>query len=277
MQFNSHHDRAVLNNNVEMPWVGLGVFQAREGGEVERAIHWALEAGYRCIDTASLYGNERGVGRAVRESGVAREQIFITTKVWNSALRSGTVREAFENSLKRLGLETLDLYLIHWPVENAFIKAWKVLEQLHRSGSVRAIGVSNFQVHHLETLLRTCEITPAVNQVEFHPYLVQPDLLEFCRANGILLQAWSPLMQGHLTEVEELERLGDKYNRTPAQIVLRWDLQHGVATIPKSVRRERIEQNFQVFDFELSAADMAALDALDRGRRFGPDPDRFSF
>jgi len=277
MQVNSQHDRAVLNNKVEMPWMGLGVFQAREGGEVERAVHWALEAGYRCIDTASIYGNERGVGRAVRESSVPRERIFITTKVWNSALRNGNVRKAFEASMERLGLEILDLYLIHWPVDIAFVRAWKVLEQLHRSGAVRAIGVSNFQVHHLEALLRSCEITPAVNQVEFHPYLVQPDLHEFCRANGILLQAWSPLMQGHLTQVDALGRLADKYNRTPAQIVLRWDLQHGVAAIPKSVRRERIEQNFQVFDFELSAADMAALDALDRGRRFGPDPDRFSF
>ncbi|NLG84768.1 MAG: aldo/keto reductase [Firmicutes bacterium] len=277
MKIASIADRAVLNNGVGMPWLGLGVFRTKEGEEVERAVKWALEAGYRSIDTAAVYRNERGVGKAIRASGIPREEIFVTTKVWNDDLRAGTVRRAFQESLDRLGLDYVDLYLIHWPVKGRYIEAWKVMEEIYRSGKAKAVGVSNFLRHHLEDLLAKTSLVPAVNQIEFHPLLVQPDLLRFCREHGIQVEAWSPLMQGHVVEIPEIRRLAEKYGKTPAQIVLRWDLQHEVVTIPKSVHRERILENMQIFDFELSAEDMALLDGLDAGRRFGSDPDHFDF
>ncbi len=277
MKITSKSDRATLNNGVKMDWLGLGVFQSSEGGEVENSIKWALEAGYRSIDTASVYGNERGVGEAIRESSVPREEIFLTTKVWNDAIRAGKTKQAFEESLQRLGIDYVDLYLMHWPVKSHFKKAWKEMEQIYHSGKAKAIGVSNFMIHHLHQLFDVCEITPAVNQVEFHPYLVQPDLLKFCQKKKIQLEAWSPLMKGRIDSVPEIENLAQKYKRTPAQIVLSWDLQHEVVTIPKSARKDRIIENIQVFDFELLESDMAVLDGLDRGQRFGPDPYDFSF
>lgn len=269
-------DATVLNNGVKMPWFGLGVWKAVEGSEVETAVRAAIEVGYRSIDTAAIYGNEEGVGRAIKESGVAREELFITTKVWNSNQGYETTLAAFEESLQKLGLDYLDLYLIHWPVEGKYKDTWRALEKLYKDGRVRAIGVSNFHVHHLQDLLEGAEVVPAVNQVEYHPLLSQQELRAFCRDHKIQLEAWSPLMQGNL-DLPLLQELAVKYNKSAAQIVLRWDLQNEVVTIPKSITPSRIAENTNVFDFELSAEDMARLDQLNENRRFGPDPDNFDF
>lgn len=274
---NSMTDYTVLNNGVKMPWLGFGVFKVPDGQIVEDAIGKALEAGYRSLDTATIYGNERGVGNAMAASGIPRGEIFLTTKVWNDDQRAGRVMEAFEESLALLGTDYVDLYLIHWPVRGRYKETWTVLEEIYRSGRARAIGVSNFLVHHLEDLLADAEVVPAVDQVEFHPRLLQPDLLKFCREHGVQMEAWSPLMQGQIISEPRVQQLAAKYGRTPAQIVLRWDLQHGVVTIPKSVRAERIVENSQIFDFELAPEDVAALDALDENRRVGSHPDTFNF
>jgi len=274
---NSMTDYTVLNNGVKMPWLGFGVFKVPDGQVVEDAIRKALEAGYRSLDTAAIYGNERGVGNAMAASGIPRGEIFLTTKVWNDDQRAGRVMEAFEESLALLGTDYVDLYLIHWPVRGRYKETWTVLEEIYRSGRARAIGVSNFLVHHLEDLLADAEVVPAVDQVEFHPRLLQPDLLKFCREHGVQMEAWSPLMQGQIISEPRVQQLAAKYGRTPAQIVLRWDLQHGVVTIPKSVRAERIVENSQIFDFELAPEDVAALDALDENRRVGSHPDTFNF
>jgi diketogulonate reductase-like aldo/keto reductase len=261
-----------------MPWLGLGTWQSKEGDEVKRAVLWALEAGYRHIDTAAVYGNERGVGEALRESGVPRAELFITTKLWNEDQRRGTQRQGFERSLERLGLDYVDLYLIHWPVVDRIRPSWRVLEELHRAGRARAIGVSNFQAHHLRDLLRDPDaVRPMVNQCEFHPYLLQAELRAFCEEQGVVFEGWSPLMRGQAGKVIEIVELAEKYNKSPEQLVLRWSVQHGAVTIPKSVKRERIVANAQVFDFEIADEDMAAIDALDRGERTGPDPDNFNF
>lgn len=266
-----------LNNGVQMPYLGLGVYLAEEGGEVERAIRWALDGGYRHVDTARAYGNEAGVGKAVRESGVDRDAVFVTSKVWNSDQGYEQTLEAFERSMQDLDLGYLDLYLIHWPVAGKYKETWRALEHLYREGRVRAIGVSNFLQHHLEDLLADASVVPAVNQLEFHPYLVQQPLLDYCSARGIQYEAWSPLMQGEIFNLPEMKELADSYGKSIAQIVLRWDLQKGVVTIPKSTKKERILANADLFDFELSREDVARLDAMDRGKRFGPDPDNFDF
>ena len=268
-----------LANGVAMPWLGLGTWRSAEGAEVESAVRIALEVGYRHIDTAAVYRNESGVGRAIRESGVPREEIFITTKVWNDAQREGpeAVRRAFDDSLAKLGVETIDLYLVHWPVAGRWMDTWRVLEDLHEEGRCRAIGVSNFLVHHLEELLPQCRIRPMVDQVEFHPWLVQPDLLELCHREGIRHEAWSPLMQGRFTELEPLSDIAGRPGRTPAQVLLRWNLQKGSVTIPKSVTPQRIRENAAIFDFELSAEDVARIDGLDCGQRIGPHPDEIDF
>ncbi len=274
---NSMKDCTVLNNGLEMPWLGFGVFKVPDGEVVEYAIGQALKIGYRSLDTAAFYRNERGVGKAMRESGVPREEIFLTTKVWNDDQRAKRTMAAFEESLESLGTDYVDLYLIHWPVKGCYKETWKVLEEIYRSGRARAIGVSNFLVHQLEDLLADAAIVPAVNQVEFHPRLRQPDLLKFCREQGIQLEAWSPLAQGQIIHEPRVQKLAAKYHKTPVQIVLRWDLQHEVVTIPKSIHADRIAENTQIFDFELSQEDMDALDALDAGRRVGSDPGNFNF
>lgn len=264
--------RFTLNNGVEMPYLGLGTWEAAEGPEVKNAIHFALDTGYRLIDTAAFYQNEKSVGEAIKENGMARDEIFVTTKLWTDQMDYDKALKAYDDSLSRLGMDYVDLYLIHWPVTGKFKNAWKALEKIYNEGRVKAIGISNFLPVHLKQLLPDVEIVPTVNQMEFHPYLIQQELLDLCAENNIRYQAWSPIMQGRVFEIPELKKIGKKYRKNQAQVVLRWDLQRGVATIPKSVNQARIEANADIFDFELSAEDMAAINALDCNHRFGYDP-----
>lgn len=273
----SIEDTAELSNGVRMPWLGLGVWQSQEGKEVEQAVQWALQHGYRHIDTAAIYRNEKGVGQGLKKSGIPREDVFLTTKVWNSDQGFESTLKAFDASLKLLDTDYVDLYLIHWPVEGKYKDTWRALELLYQEKRVRAIGVSNFLVHHLKDLLPACEVKPMVNQVEFHPYLFQPTLLDFCRSERIQTEAWSPIMRGKVLEIPELIAMGKKYGKSPVQVALRWDLQQGVVTIPKSVKQQRIISNADIFNFELSEDDMSVIDSLDRGVRVGPDPDNFDF
>lgn len=266
-----------LHNGVKMPYFGLGVYLSEDGQEVINAVKWALDEGYRHIDTASVYKNESGVGQGIRESSVAREKVFLVSKVWNSDQGYDSTLRAFDDSLARLGTDYLDLYLIHWPVAGKYKDTWRALERLYTEKRIRSIGVSNFLQHHLEDLLTSAAVVPMVNQMEFHPYLVQQDLLDYCRKHGIQYEAWSPMMQGKIFAMDIFKEMAQKYQKSIAQIVLRWDLQKGVVTIPKSSKRERIASNADIFDFELSAEDVAFLDQLDRGQRFGPDPDTFDF
>jgi len=269
--------KVILNNGVEMPWFGLGVFLSNEGEEVENAVKVALQNGYRHIDTAAIYKNERGVGKAIKESGVPREEIFITSKVWNTDQGYKTTLAAYEASLEKLQTEYLDLYLIHWPKGKRSVETWKALEEIYGKGKVKAIGISNFLVHHLEEFLQECKIMPAVNQVEFHPELLQPDLLEYCKKRGIQLEAWSPIMKGRVNDIPLMQELGVKYGKKPVQIVLRWDIQKGVVTIPKSIVAERIISNADIFDFEISPEDMTKIDKLDKNARIGGHPDFITF
>ena len=266
-----------LNNGVKMPWIGFGVFQVNDGDEVIGAVRSALETGYRHIDTAAAYKNERGVGKAIAESGIPREDLFVTSKLWNTDQGYDSTLRAFDDSLERLGFDYLDLYLIHWPLpmKGLYKDTWKAFEKLHKDGRVRAIGVSNFQPGHLEDLIANSEIVPAVNQVEFHPRLTQEPVREFCSKHGIQVEAWSPLMQARLIDDPTLSRIAEAHGKTTAQVIIRWDLQHGVVTIPKSVTPERIAENSRVFDFELSEEEMKEIDVLNRNERSGPDPDTF--
>ncbi|WP_091833463.1 aldo/keto reductase [Marininema halotolerans] len=267
-------DTVTLNNGVNMPWLGLGVWQAR-GQEVEEAVSTALRFGYRSIDTAMIYGNEEGVGRGIRQSGVPREEIFVTTKVWNRDQGYDKTLNAFDESLARLGLDYVDLYLIHWPGKDRYIDTWRALEHLQKEGRARAIGVCNFQVHHLQELIQRTDTVPAVNQVEYHPRLAQKELAAYCQQQGIRLEAWSPLMQGGLLNHSTLQKIADRHGKSVAQIILRWDIQNGVVTIPKSVKEHRIRSNADIFDFTLSSEDMALIDELNREERIGPSPDEF--
>jgi diketogulonate reductase-like aldo/keto reductase len=270
-------DTTLLHNGVKMPWFGLGVFKVEEGSEVVNSVKWAIEAGYKSIDTAAVYGNEEGVGQGIKESRVPREELFITTKVWNADQGYESTLKAFDESMKKLGLEYLDLYLVHWPVEGKYKDTWRALETLYKEGKVKAIGVSNFQIHHLEDVIKDAEIVPMVNQVEYHPRLTQKELQAFCRQHSIQLEAWSPLMQGKLLDDETLTEIAEKHGKSVAQVILRWDLQNEVVTIPKSVKEHRIHDNAAVFDFELSQEEMERIDGLNRDERVGPDPDNFDF
>ena len=268
-----------LNNGVEMPMLGLGVFQMTEGQEVESAVTSALELGYRSIDTAAGYRNESGVGRALKASGLKREEVFITTKLFNTDQGYDTTLKAFDKSMNELGLDYLDLYLIHWPIpmHGLYVDTWRAFEKLYEEKRIRAIGVSNFEPVHLEELFKNSPIKPAVNQIEFHPYLTQKPLLAFCKENGIAVEAWSPLMQGgEVLGLDLIQNLAKKYGKSPAQIVLRWDIEHGVITIPKSVHANRIKENMDIFDFALTADEVAQIDALNKDFRTGPDPYTFS-
>ncbi|WP_394436427.1 aldo/keto reductase [Streptomyces sp. SGAir0957] len=263
-----------LNNGVTMPRLGFGVFQVPDE-ETTAAVASALAAGYRSIDTAAIYGNERGVGRALADSGIARDELFVTTKLWNADQGHDATLAAFDASLDKLGLDHVDLYLIHWPTpaRDLYADTWRALEKLYADGRARAIGVSNFQPAHLERLLAEGSVVPAVNQIELHPGLQQRELRHFHAKHGIVTEAWSPLAQGAVLKDEAVTTIAARHGRSPAQVVLRWHLQIGNVVIPKSVTETRIRENLDVFDFELSADELAALAATDRGLRTGPDPD----
>lgn len=265
-----------LNNGVDIPWLGLGVFKSPPGKETEQAVRWALEIGYRHIDTAAFYENEADVGRALRDSGIPREKVFITTKVWNSDQGYERTLAAFDRSRKNLGLDVVDLYLVHWPIKGKYRDTWKALEKLLAEGKARAIGVSNFLAHHLEDLMKSSSVIPAVNQVEFHPLLVQEELLGFDTRARICHEAWAPLGRARNFDNPVIADIAQKYGRTPAQIILRWDIELGVVAIPKSVHRERILENSRIFDFELAREDVVRITALDKGTRLGPHPDDMS-
>ncbi|MGF6990256.1 diketogulonate reductase-like aldo/keto reductase [Lachnospiraceae bacterium PM6-15] len=267
-----------LNNGKLIPQLGLGVYQTPEGEATVNAVKWALEAGYRHIDAAKVYGNEAEVGKGMLESGVPREEIFLTTKLWNDDVRAGRAKEAFAESLKSLQTDYVDLYLIHWPVDG-FEKAWSDLEELYEAGKIKAIGLSNFHKEHIERIEKIAHIKPAVNQVESHPYMNNQALIDLSKSYGMEVEVWSPLggTGGNLLSDQTLQALATKYGKSPAQIVLRWDIQREVIVIPKSTHKERIEVNMDVFDFELTSEDMDIINQLDRGERVGPDPDNFDF
>lgn len=265
-----------LSGGVSIPQVGYGVFQIPPA-ETARAVAAALDSGYRSIDTAAAYGNEAGVGDAVRASGIPREDLFVTTKVWNSDHGYDSTLAAFDRSLRALRMDHVDLYLIHWPLpgRDRYLETWRALEHLLAEGRVRAIGVSNFHVPHLQRLIDSANVVPAVNQIELHPYLPQTHLRTFHAENGIATEAWSPLAQGALLADQAITGLSSKYGKSPAQIVLRWHVQLGTVVIPKSVTPARMRENIDVFDFELAEDDLLVLAELDNGTRVGPDPDVF--
>lgn len=266
-----------LHNGVKMPYFGLGVYKVEDGNEVIQTVKTALEVGYRAIDTAALYNNEEGVGQAIKESGIPREDLFITTKVWNTDQGYDNTLKAFDTSMKKLGLDYLDLYLIHWPGKDKYVETWHALEKLYKDGRVRAIGVSNFHIHHLQTLMEQSDEKPVINQVELHPYLSQKELITFCQNEGIAVEAWSPLGRGRLLNDPTLVEIGKKYGKTAAQVTLRWHLQNEVIVIPKSVTPSRIKENAEIFDFELTEEEMKKIDSLNKNERTGKDPDEFLF
>ncbi len=261
-----------LNNGIEMPLFGLGTYQARPGKQTKEAVLYALKIGYRLIDTAAMYENEEAVGEAIRESGIPREEIFLTTKLWNADHGYDNALAAFDESLKRLDLSYIDLYLIHFPVEKLRNESWRALEKLLEKGKCKAIGVSNYMIWHLEELLKSSSTIPAVNQVEFSPYLYQKELLDFCKAHKIMFQAYSPLTKGHKLGDPKLGEVASKYSKTPAQILIRWALQKGTIVIPKSAKKQRIKENASVFDFEITTEDMNLLDSFNQNLRTSWDP-----
>ncbi|OYO17937.1 aldo/keto reductase [Enemella evansiae] len=264
-----------LNDGHTIPQLGFGVWQVSTE-DIVPAVRKALEVGYRHIDTAAIYGNEEGVGQAIKESGIPRDQLFVTTKLWND--RHGDVRAAITESLSKLGLDYLDLYLTHWPVpqQNKYLDAWLAMEEAQRDGLTRSIGVSNHQREHLELILDKGTVTPAVNQIEVHPTLTQDAMVDFDKSKGIVTEAWSPLGQAKDLENPVITELAQQLGRTPAQVILRWHLQRGLVVFPKSVTPKRIEENFDVFGFELDDAAMQKIAGLDDSNRIGPDPDTFN-
>lgn len=272
--------KAELNDGHLMPWLGLGVYLMEDGAEVNRSVRFALDAGYRLIDTAAFYRNEDGVGRAMRGSGVAREEIFVTTKLWNADHGFDSTLRACEQSLKRLGTDYIDLYLIHWPGLNRDdrLATWEALLKLKERQKICSAGVSNFKPHHIDELIAASGVIPAVDQVELHPFNAQTALRRYADEKGVVITAWGPLFHGHLGEATDpLLQIGGKYGKTAAQVTLRWHLQHRISVIPKSVRAQRMRENADVFDFVLSDADMAAIDGLNRGAAYGGDPDEMTF
>lgn len=266
-----------LNGDTPMPQLGFGVFQIPPEA-TQQAVETAFEHGYRHIDTAAAYRNERGVGEAIRASGLPREEVFVTTKLWNSSHGREEGRAAFEKSIERLGLDVVDLYLIHWPVpsKDRFVETWELLVELESEGRVRAIGVSNFNPDHLERIVDATGVLPAVNQVECHPRLQQAELRDFHDEHGIVTEAWSPLAQAQLLDDPAIGAIAERHGKTPAQVVLRWHVQIGNVVIPKSVTPERIAENIAIFDFALTDDDLAEIEGLDRGERIGPDPAEFA-
>lgn len=268
-------ESTILHNGVKMPWLGFGTFRIESGEITKNAVLEALRIGYRHIDTAKVYENEKSVGEAIKESGIPREDIFLTTKVWNTDQGYEETLKAFNKSLEKLGTDYLDLYLIHWPKDKN-IETWKALEKLYKEKKIRAIGVSNFKIHHLEELFKETEIIPMVNQVECHPQFPQNELKAFCVKHKIQLEAWGPLMQGKIFDKTLIKELAQKYQKTIAQIALRWQIQRGVVVIPKSITPSRIKENSEIFDFTLSNEDMELINSLE-GDRIGPDPDKITF
>ncbi|OQB23441.1 MAG: Glyoxal reductase [Firmicutes bacterium ADurb.Bin182] len=273
-------DKAALNDGVKMPRFGLGVYLVKEGAEVENSVRYALEAGYRLVDTAAFYKNEAGVGKAIRESRIPREEIFVTTKLWNSDHGYEKAIRACEKSLKLLGMDYIDLYLIHWPGLNRDdrLAAWEAILKLKEQQKIRSAGVSNFKPHHIEDLISEHGVTPSVDQVELHPFNSQTELRRYAKEKSIIITAWGPLFHGHLSEAPAtLNAIGGKYGKTGAQAVLRWHLQNGISIIPKSVKKHRIIENADIFDFELSDEDMKVIDGLNKDKAYGPDPDIMDF
>jgi 2,5-diketo-D-gluconate reductase A len=270
----------LLNNGRKIPQFGFGVFQIKPADTVEATLR-ALEAGYRHIDTAEMYGNEREVGEAIARSGIDRADVFVTSKLNNGFHRPDAARKAFDDTLTALGTDYVDLFLIHWPLptryDGDFVSTWRTMEEFYRDGRARSIGVSNFQPHHLRRLREETETVPAVNQIEVHPYLTQPEVREFCAEQDIAVEAWSPIAQGKVLDDQTITSLADKYGKSPAQVVLRWHIERGDIVFPKSVTPQRILENIDIFDFELDGEDVEAISALNRNERTGPDPDVFDY
>ncbi|UTE78950.1 MULTISPECIES: aldo/keto reductase [unclassified Rossellomorea] len=266
-----------LHNGIEIPYVGLGVYQMKDPSETVQAVRTAIQSGYRSIDTAAIYDNEESVGQGVKEGGVAREDLFITSKVWNSDQGYDTTLKAFETSLKKLDMDYLDMYLIHWPVEGKYNDTWKAMERLHGEGLIKSIGVSNFHQHHLEDLMKNGNEKPVLNQIELHPRLNQEKIREFCASHNVAVEAWSPIAQGRVLDEPTLNHIAEKHEKSAAQVILRWHLQNDVIIIPKSVHENRIKENADLFNFELSLEEMNQINQLNLDERFGPDPDNFDF
>jgi methylglyoxal/glyoxal reductase len=269
--------KKTLHNGIEIPYVGLGVFQMKDPRETVEAVKTAIDSGYLSVDTAAVYENEESVGEGVKESRARREELFITSKVWNSDQGYDTTLKAFETSLKKLDMDYMDLYLIHWPVEGKYNDTWKALERLYSEGLVKSIGVSNFHQHHLEDLMKNSNEKPVINQIECHPRLNQEKLRAFCQEENIAVEAWSPIAQGRVLDEPTLKQIAEKHGKSSAQVILRWHLQNDVVIIPKSVHANRIKENADLFNFELSTDDMKHIDDLNQDERFGPDPDNFDF
>lgn len=269
-----------LNNGIAIPSPGLGTYRlGRNDAEVEHAVRSALDAGYRHIDTATLYGNEKPIGKALRESGIPRDELFVTTKLWGSDILQGRITEAFEESMKKLDVGFVDLYLVHWPVKGKVVEAWHEMERIYATGAVRAIGVSNHLIHHLDELLDGADVVPAVNQVELHPYLVMQELQDFCRDKSIVVESWSPLGSSKIPLLTDpvLLKIASKKGKSTAQVILRWNLQKGLLPLPKSSHKDRQRENIELIDFSLTADEMSMIDMLDRNERTGVDPDEIEF
>lgn len=268
-----------LNNGVEMPILGLGIYKITDKKELENAVKWAVESGYRKFDTAQFYDNEKELGEAIKNSGLKREEAFITTKIWNTNQGYKSTRESFEESLKKLNMDYVDLLLIHWPGQNKerYLDTWRALENIYQSKKARAIGVSNFEIKHLNDIFANCKEAPVINQIERHPNLNRNELIDFCKNHNMFVEAWSPLARGKLVKNETLKSIAKKYNKTVAQIILRWDIENKVVAIPKSVTKKRIEENINIFDFKLDAEDLKKIDSMNNNERTGLDPLEFDF
>ena len=268
-----------LNNGIEMPILGLGIYKITDKKELYNAVKWAVDSGYRKFDTAQFYDNERELGEAIRKTGIDREKVFITTKIWNTNQGYKSTRESFEESLKKLNMDYVDLLLIHWPGQKKerYLDTWRALENIYQIKKARAIGVSNFEIKHLNDIFANCVIAPVINQIERHPNLNRKELIEFCKSHNMNIEAWSPLARGKLIDNKTLESIAEKYNKTVAQIILRWNIENKIVVIPKSITKERIEENIDIFDFSLEEEDIKKIDSMNNNKRTGLDPMEFDF